>query len=64
MFFSDDNLLKELQALESEYIDLESIDLGNTSFDSVTIQRIKKRQSWILERMREVKSAIYPEVIA
>ena len=60
-------MAKELKELEQEHDDLNRlIDevLQASHSDQLTIQRLKKRKLWIKDRMFNVRSVLYPDIIA
>ena len=61
---SKDFLFEELANLQHEYAELESVIFEELSLDPVTIERIRKRKSWVKERLDTIRSSLYPEVIA
>ncbi|AZL16275.1 YdcH family protein [Rickettsiales endosymbiont of Stachyamoeba lipophora] len=62
-----ENILKELYDLEKEHnqVDgkLEELIALNT-LDQLLIQRHKKRKLWLKDRIRYLRSILYPDVIA
>ena len=54
-----------LHQLEAEHADLNSlIDSESESLDEITLQRIKKRKLFLKDKINEIKSTIFPDIIA
>ncbi|MDX1916995.1 MAG: DUF465 domain-containing protein [Rickettsiaceae bacterium] len=63
---STDKLLMELRNLQEEHADLKFI-LTNTHqnpIDEFTMHRIKKRKLMIKDRISQLKSVLFPDIIA
>jgi hypothetical protein len=65
--FEQDKLLDELKRLKDEHRNLDAL-IANTSSsgecDQLQIQRLKKRKLWVKDRMAEIESALYDDIIA
>ncbi len=59
------DLTQELQQLESEHIELNSlVEFEVSHIDEVTLQRIKKRKLHIKDRIAEIRSILFPDILA
>lgn len=65
--FEQDKLLDELKRLKEEHRNLDTL-ISNTSSSAegnqLQIQRLKKRKLWVKDRMAEIESALYDDIIA
>ena len=64
---TNDMLLHQLAALESEHRDLDDViaRLGeDLPFDQLKLQRLKKRKLILRDEMAKIKSRILPDIIA
>ncbi|GAB4169699.1 MAG: hypothetical protein Tsb006_7630 [Rickettsiaceae bacterium] len=60
-------LRKELEELEQEHNDLNEIiddPYSHDKFSEFTLQRLKKRKLLLKDRIRILKSLLYPDIIA
>lgn len=65
---SDQNIKEikhELRVLEKEHAELDSlVKLEWNRLDEVALQRVKKRKLYIKDRIAEIRSTIFPNIIA
>ena len=64
---TNDMLLHQLAALESEHRDLDDViaRLGeDLPFDQLKLQRLKKRKLILRDEMAKIRSRILPDIIA
>ena len=61
-----DKLMRELKNLQEEHNDLKSILSGTDKnpIDEFTLHRIKKRKLMIKDKIAQLKSKIFPDIIA
>lgn len=58
-------ILLELAELENEHEELNSLlDLPNKILDEITLIRLKKRKLYIKDKISDLKSRAYPDIIA
>lgn len=57
-------LQAELESLQHEFGELESMVYEELDLDPLTIKRVSKRKAWVKERLEMIRSLLYPEVIA
>lgn len=63
----EEKLLREFDMLRHEHDGLDEI-IDTTSkqpnCDALTIQRLKKRKLWLKDKIAQIESIIYPDIIA
>ncbi len=60
-------LRAELERLKQEHRDLDAaIDalLGNSGYDRLQVQRLKKRKLQLRDRVSEIEDTLFPDIIA
>jgi hypothetical protein len=62
-----ENMLSELKEYEHEHNKLNILLADNEqliAFDQLTLQRLKKRKLWLKDKIIQLKSQLYPDIIA
>jgi hypothetical protein len=57
-------LIKELELLRKEHLDLDNMLARPETFDQITLQRLKKRKLWLKDSIISIEATIYPNIIA
>lgn len=63
----EEKLLREFDMLRHEHDGLDEIienSLGQPNYDALTVQRLKKRKLWLKDKIAQLESIIYPDIIA
>lgn len=67
MASNDLDLINELEQLQQEHLDLNHIiddPLQHENLDPITLLRLKKRKLFLKDRIKKLKSLLYPNIIA
>ncbi len=63
----EENLAQSLALLEEEHQELNNIlddQIELSMFDEITIQRLKKRKLLLKDKIKKIRSILYPDIIA
>lgn len=63
----EEKLFRELDLLKQEHTSLDDIianSAKSSTYDQLTLQRLKKRKLWLKDKIAELEAFLYPDIIA